>query len=326
MLPNQKKPISIHDTSTCINNNTHDKKALTPPESLTLNYKKNSTSHQGVPIINPTTLYTTYPNNNITTPDSNVGKNTYWHHNMKFYYRFYGKNGFENNENASNKDIYIAIDNPYGSNERSKSYSIIRDRYNFLINYLNIPEESRNFYEVILGHQAQKPRFDIDADLTNIENKQEIIDSTEDVLNCLFDCISEILLEHNIPYNRQINLLVFPSHGPNKRSYHVVIDGYCHLNNVEAKAFYQLVMEHIASKITYNSDVIVIDPKVYSYLQCFRLFGSTKLGKNRIKRFDKALSRTRDPTIYTDLDNFYSYMITAVEGCVYLPSFIKKTR
>lgn len=325
MLPIQNTTISIHDTSTCINND--DKKALTPSESYTSN-NNNSTSHQGVPIITDTTLYTTYPSNHIIITGNNVSTHTYRLHNMKFYYRFYGENGFEHNEPVANKDIYIAIDNPHGSNDRSKSYSLIRDRYNFLINYLNIPEQSRNFYEVILGHQAQKPYFDLDVDLTTIStygySQQEIIDSTEDVLNCLFDCISEILLEHNIPYNRLNDLLVFPSHGPNKRSYHIVVDGYCHLNNKEAKAFYDLVIDRIASKITYNTDVIVLDSKVYSGLQCFRMFGSTKLGKNRLKRFDRSLSRTRDPTIYTDLDNFYSYMLTAVEGCIYLPSFIKE--
>lgn len=121
-----------------------------------------------------------------------------------------------------------------------------------IVKWAKPTSQSRNFYEVILGHQAQKPHFDLDVDLTTISthgySTEEIIASSEDVKDCLLHCISEILLDYNVPYNRQIDLLIFPSHGPNKRSYHIIIDGYCHSNNVEAKAFYDLVMESLHIK------------------------------------------------------------------------------
>lgn len=125
---------AIQDTRSCIN--TNDQKDPTPSVSLTVNNKVSTRPS----VLNTTdsNLYTTYYQyNNIIATHNNVNKNrsSFRYNNMKFYYCFYGDNGFQNNEVINNGDIYIAIDNPHGNNDGSKCYSVIRDRYDFLINY-----------------------------------------------------------------------------------------------------------------------------------------------------------------------------------------------
>jgi hypothetical protein len=273
-----------------------------------------STPRQGVPIITNPSLYTTLQKSN---------KHYFYLHDMKFYYTFRGDHGLEKSEYFEQGNIYISIDNPNGKG--GKCFSIIKDRYALLIKYLSILSELRNFYEVALEYQPQKPRFDVDVDLDKLSPelaREDIIVMTDNVVMCLIDCIQEIMLEHNVPYIRSLHLEVFTSHGPNKRSYHIIVDGFYHKNNKEAEAFYELVCVRVSSKIEYDKNIINIDSAVYSILQNFRLMGSTKIGKNRIKKLDTVLSRTRDESIYSPLDNFYSHMLTTIEDCQQLPTFI----
>jgi len=76
------------------------------------------------------------------------------------------------------------------------------------------------------------------------------------------------------------DIILFQSHGDRKvkYSYHIYVDNYFHLNNTEAKIFYNMVFGLIPEQ--YHQ---FIDSSVYSKTQQFRLIGSQKEGSNRPK-------------------------------------------
>ncbi len=157
-------------------------------------------------------------------------------------------------------------------------YTIFKSYLEYGIYQLKLPQHERCFYEIILGEGTQKPHFDIDIDNT-LDNG---IINGEDVKDNLIDCIIKVLNEKGVELDVGKDILVYTSHGAKKQSYHVVVNNYCHANNVEAKAFYGGVMDHV--KAEYAN---WIDQAVYSPTQQFRIVGSQKIGSDRVKRFNK---------------------------------------
>jgi hypothetical protein len=139
---------------------------------------------------------------------------------------------------------------------------------------MKLPQHERCFYEIILGESTQKPHFDVDIDNKDV-NGEEIKDN-------LVDGIIKVLKQKGVVINVMSDILIYTSHGTEKQSYHIVVNNYCHANNVEAKAFYDAVMDHISSEYTQW-----IDRAVYSPTQQFRIVGSQKIGTERIKTFQK---------------------------------------
>lgn len=186
--------------------------------------------------------------------------------------------------------------------------------YNFM---LDVPNNYKNFYEIILGNFNQKPHFDID-----IKFNDDTFSSA--VLN---DLLHSILLE--IPtLNLSKDLLIYSSHGANKRSYHVVIDNYCHSNNKDAEGFYHKVIQNIDEKYK-----VYIDSKVYSPTQQFRIVGSEKCNSNRPKVFEESFIYddnlyTHQYSIETTEDENFNNLILLKESlvsntnhCQLLPSY-----
>src|SRR5437016_2775914 len=102
------------------------------------------------------------------------------------------------------------------------------------------PSGHRYFYEVIPGHIPQKPHFDLEQKLeVGVEPPKVCLD---DVWVSLIQRISAVMQEKGITLIPERDILSFSSHGPTKRSYHVVIDNYCHADSKEAKAFYETVL------------------------------------------------------------------------------------
>lgn len=81
----------------------------------------------------------------------------------------------------------------------------------------------------------------------------------------------------NIELNLEEDVLIFQSHGEEKRSFHVVICNYFHLNNKDAKDFYTKVIRYMKKYKCF------VDPAVYSGKQQFRMLGSTKRKAKRYK-------------------------------------------
>lgn len=178
-------------------------------------------------------------------------------------------------------------------------YSHFKSYLEYGIYQLKLPHHERCFYEIVLGESNQKPHFDIDIDTD--DNKNEDING-EDVKNNLIESIIKVLKDKDIKINLETDVLIYTSHGfkenisvgtdkdqgtpikakGHKQSYHIIINNYCHANNIEAKAFYHKVVDGMNPELAQW-----VDKSVYSPTQQFRIVGSRKIGSERVKIFQK---------------------------------------
>ena len=166
-----------------------------------------------------------------------------------------------------------------------------------------INPQKNHFYEVITLRK-QKPHFDVDINTKDNKN----IDHGK-ILEDLLRSIQFTLKKEKIITDPIKDILVFESHGPNKKSYHVIIDNYYHVNNIEAGCFYQEVIDNMSPLFS-----VYVDSAVYKISQQFRLLGSRKEGTDRVKKYIN-----RDDYIPEDL--FKSSLVSYTRGCEQLPSF-----
>lgn len=167
--------------------------------------------------------------------------------------------------------------------EKERYFSLFESHLDFIEYNSLLPSENRHFYEVIFGQFPQKPHFDLDFDVDEtgiftLPDGSKI--DPERILETLIQKIISLLQKHNIILNLETDILIYTSHGTNKRSYHLLVNNYYHSNNIEAKGFYEQVISDIPSNITVSK---CIDPSVYSVKQQMRAIFSTKPGKNRYK-------------------------------------------
>lgn len=163
----------------------------------------------------------------------------------------------------------------------------------------DIPLNDRTLFEVILGEYAQKPHFDIDIDQSKIKDIFEIYKEGKDdgiefkyeptenmaelanmAITSLINAIRIVFKEKDIELdlNKNVKLYTSSSKVCMKESYHLIIMGYYHVSNIEAKAFYEECMQHIDPWIR-----LLIDNKVYSPRQQFRILGNSKYQTKRFK-------------------------------------------
>jgi hypothetical protein len=169
------------------------------------------------------------------------------------------------------------------------------------INYLdfakhmikNTPLHERCYYETIFGNSRQRPYFDIEFYTTRKEGEVYVPESEAD--ESIRQLISIILEELNIIVNnnKDINalknnkshILVFTSHAEDKRSYHIVIEGYSVADFKQNKAFHDKIVEKYPEKWR-----AVIDHSMYKSLQQFRIVGNTKWKAKRVKTLNDTLT------------------------------------
>ena len=96
------------------------------------------------------------------------------------------------------------------------------------------------------------------------------------------------------------DVLVYTSHGPSKLSYHLIIDHWYHLDNIESKCFYDKVLRYCGFLLK-GRYVEFIDASVYKTNQAFRILGSHKWDNMRIKCHQ---------TQYTYRQKIINYQIT----------------
>jgi len=159
-------------------------------------------------------------------------------------------------------------------------YTVFPSHLDFAIFFLKVPEEQRSFYEIVLGEYLQKPHFDIDIEQSKQLRQQEEQQSDQEILDNLVTAIISLIPDVDLSKD----VCLYSSHGKNKKSYHLVINHFCHPNNNEAKAFYYKIMEKLPKEYQDNK---WIDHAVYSKTQQFRIYNSYKRGTNRIKILEK---------------------------------------
>ena len=189
---------------------------------------------------------------------------------VNWYYYYYPEQG-----KVSLSDIHSDQDIMDGflvslTRQNFKLYSLFSDFKDFIRYNDNITNPAnRSFFECILGDKKQRPKFDVDVEVSD-----NLIEFSDKILARLISSF-----RHFIPnINLETDVMIFTSHSVSKRSFHVIIRNYYHYDNIEAKAFYRAVMDKIDTK--YNQH---IDSAVYSKLQQFRIYGSQKEGSGRPK-------------------------------------------
>lgn len=221
--------------------------------------------------------------------------------------------------------------------EYGRIYAFFDSYLEFYQYMQKIPFEQRAFYEIVFGELPQKPHFDIDVGADNLAKyyPDENIDSVAELLReaVMLGCL-QVLADLHIESNISRDLLLYSSHGSNKRSWHILINNKCHDGNKEARAFYEAVLVKV--RVLTNGKYMqseFIDPGVYSPRQQFRLIGSQKPGTNRPKIFCEqfVLSGIRYSHIYNEdvselhikkLTVIYESLIGFTTGCSYLPSLL----
>ncbi len=220
-------------------------------------------------------------------------------------------------------------------------FALFDSYLDFYTYMLNFSVEDRNFYEVILGSLPQKPHFDIDISKEEIDNTDDIKYIGDILYQAVIQCSIETLKELSVKINIEKDILIYISHGDNKRSYHIIINNKCHDGNEEAKAFYNTVLSKVNDLFTIkypkylkyvNSKII--DRAVYSKKQQFRIMGCQKYGTNRPKRFLEKFKYNNIEYTHKYIEEFrnddmkklailYESLISFVSGCSYIQSLVK---
>jgi hypothetical protein len=209
----------------------------------------------------------------------------------------------------------------YQDKEKNRRLYHLFDSYlDFVIFYFKIPENERCFYEIVLGEFPQKIHFDIDIEIETNEDDKKILN---ELIKTVIELVPEIKPKKDI--------CIYNSHGEKKKSYHLIINHFCHKNNDDAKSFYYTVMSKLPKEYFEKQ---WIDSAVYSKTQQFRTLGSMKPGTNRIKIFqekwifDNLIEHIYDEEPEDEKTKFLIQFEESIVGarysnCKLLPSFEK---
>lgn len=221
------------------------------------------------------------------------------------------------------------------SSDKLHLFSVFQDPIEFCRHFQDTSKLSQCFYESIPGDHPQKPHFDLDLNVSLVPN----LEKAEEVKDFLITSIYYVLRSLGIILKLDEDILIYTSHGSEKFSYHIVIDNYMHSNHLEAKAFYDLVIQYMASL---QVDIPIPDFSVYKSFQLFRSLGSHKLfpitDHPRIKVFSDvwnyrgvSIQYKYPVVIENDFHKFYiqfiSSMVTQCRGMkvISLPSCLMQS-
>jgi hypothetical protein len=224
---------------------------------------------------------------------------------MKWY--TYLKNNEEGKKGSALLDYEILEDNNLVVCHKLKYLNFGRfNTYLEFAKYMikNTPEENRCFFECIFGDKNQRPYFDIEfysneEGVKIGEENHELCLKEEDAdesVKCLVQCIFEELSEQTSNENplkiNKSHILVFTSHSlpkPEtntiKKSYHIIIEGFCVNNYKDNKEFHDRVVRRMPEKW-----VNIIDHSVYNSLRQLRIVGNMKWQSNRFKILNENLT------------------------------------
>ena len=162
-------------------------------------------------------------------------------------------------------------------------YALFDSYIEFASFSIKYPPERRTFYEVALGEFPQKPRYDLDINIADLPAGTNIDELSEQLKDTVIELTMNVLSEKDVRLDLAKDILVFTSHGDTKRSYHIVINNYCHYHHKEARALYDQVVARFPEPM--KPYVKFVDSAVYSSKQQFRIVGSQKAGSGRPKKF-----------------------------------------
>jgi hypothetical protein len=190
---------------------------------------------------------------------------------------------------------------------------------------VNTQEHLRCYFEIIRACHSQKHYVDIDINLQDDKFNEQYPHSMEEKL-----AISEIIVDEYAnaiikvyPDIKKTDILVFSSNSDKKRSYHIIVDRWYLPSCKQNKEFFNKCMEFIPL-----SHRKYFDDRMYKPNQQFRLFLSSKCGKNRIKNIsNKSMWKYDSKIIDANLllkEVFYASLITLTDnGCSLIHTEVK---
>jgi hypothetical protein len=249
----------------------------------------------------------------------------------KWFYRLKGEDGLIENLTDEERALHLIISfiNP----EQRRFYTTFETHSEFIQYMIKLPQEKRCFHEVVLDRRPQKMRFDLDIKRYKYFEEKVIEEVSENDVQVFFDqLIESILLEFyeiGFKINPKDHLLVFSSHGKEKWSYHIIIDGfYCETHQDAAELF-----KRITSRMS-RDHLDWLDGSIYSINHCLRTLGSVK-EDGRIKILDKKWKFKNEEIIFEYPEpprhenhrfalEFERSFLTLNSNCFPLPSFVQK--
>ena len=207
-------------------------------------------------------------------------------------------------------------------------FSNIYNFSNFLLG--EVLPNKRCFYEYIFDELPQKPYFDLDIPITppkeldfvpklgnKIPDKKPsfslTIEEASKALMLLLECIKKVF-----PKIKNKDILIFNSHGPKKRSYHVIIDNWCFTNSQGNRNFFNKILEHYPDKFKQ-----ALDSTMYKSIQAFRIYLCHKYESDRVKTLDpiSLWESNNKEDVSDDFKILEGSLVTNTGYCEILPNF-----
>jgi hypothetical protein len=257
----------------------------------------------------------------------------------RWYYRLKGENGLLENLSDDERMSYLIIS--FVNPEAKRFYTFFENYIDFLWYLLKTSEDNRNFHEVTIDKRAQKMRFDIDIKKYKYVNDQIIdevkFDKVQEFLDQLIQACIEQFKEFNYDLNPKKNILLFSSHGKEKWSFHLVIDGFYCDNHLEANELYKRITQRIS-----NENLDWLDSGIYSVNHCLRTLGSVKKGMTKEDQTEKRVKILEKNWIFKGEEIKFEYsqkprnenhqlslefercFITLTETCFPIPNLVKR--
>lgn len=201
-------------------------------------------------------------------------------------------------------------------------FALFPSHVEFFSYYRGIDPELKCYHEVIHGDKPQKPRFDIDINADEVPNA---VATGVKVKEALISAVIAAMKVCNITLNLSKDLVITSSHGPEKASFHIIINNYAHANSEDAMAFYQLTMSLIPDA---DKELVrYIDRGIYAPNHPLRMLGSKKEKTDRYKVIERTFTYNSQTYTYqyppdTDasLQDMEDSLVTVTGNCAILPS------
>jgi len=228
---------------------------------------------------------------------------------MRWFY--YLNNGEENlfNQHKVKKGSFPVCNEGNGK----KEYGVFQSAYSLYEYCVDLDDQHRCLFEIIKSNVCQKIYFDIDIPLD--ESNHKIYHSEIEKIN-ISKQIPELMVDSIIKTNPIISrndIMIFSSHSNTKKSFHIIVDRWYVENARKNRKFFDSVLKFIPE--TWKQ---YFDNSMYKSIQQFRMYMSTKYGKERMKIIDPSSPWKIDNDIETEYANetiFYASLITKTNYC-----------
>lgn len=201
-----------------------------------------------------------------------------------------------------------------------KNFGVFRSAFTLFTECIKTVLALRCFYEIIRGYLSQKHYVDIDIKLEDDPLDNPHAHTVEEKIN-----IANIIVQEYIsaistlkPEIQPTDILVFNSNSTSKRSYHIIVDRWYFPSATQNKEFFNECIQLIP--ISHRK---YFDDRMYKKVQQFRLFLSTKCGKNRMKTIDPQSTWKFEGELKSNYailrEIFYASLITNTGGCRLIP-------